>query len=210
MDRLIRQIGFEFKELRGLWLIPIFLLGLMIWLSPDQPSGESERYVIMIYQLLSPLIVSLSVLYTAQKFYDRQTGELIQSFNPRHNQTKTEVLLFFSLFYTGCSLFALFLIAWRQSLMSSAVFIHSLLQHAVFILIGITGLKYSKDIVVGLFLVMAVLSVHVIGNVPLLLYTRPVMLFPSGYLDLNPLLLMILGGYSLVLGLINKLLPRYW
>lgn len=210
MQQRIRQIQFEFKELRGLWLIPPFLLGLMVLFSPTQQSMEAERYVIMIYQLLAPLIASLAVLYSAQKFYDRQTGELIQSFNPNHGKIKREIILFFSLFYTIISLLALLLIARRQSLSSSAIYIHSFFQHAVFISIGITGLKYSKDIVVGIFLVMTVLSVHVVGLLPILQYTRPVMLFPSGFLEINPVLLITLGIYLLILGLINRIIPKRW
>ncbi|UUM11523.1 hypothetical protein NQU17_12870 [Clostridiaceae bacterium HFYG-1003] len=210
MNRFIKQVRFEFKELRGLWLLPILLFAIMAALSPNQASRESKRYVIMVYQLIAPLIVSLSVLYVANKFYDAQTGELIQTFHPQHHRTKVEVLIFFSGFYLICSLTALLVITRRQSLVSYPVFLQALLQQIVFIVIGITGLKYTKDLVAGIFLVMGILSIHIIGNVPFLLYTRPVMLYPSGYLEWNPLLLLILSMYLLALTLVNRFLPKRW
>lgn len=135
---------------------------------------------------------------------------MIQSFHPKVNHAKIRVLAFFILFYLTLSMIALYLICRRQSFFSFAPFLHAFYHQFVFSLIGLTGMKYFKDIVPGIIAVLVILMVHVIGQIPLLLYTRPVMLFPDGYLQIYPPLLLILTGYLILLMIINRLIPNRW
>lgn len=189
-NKFINRIYFEIKETGWITLLPFIYCILIAIISPNDKGIEADSFLLNIFQVLSPIIIGISILFLVIKLYDSKTGELIQTFSKDYIYRRSTVLAFYIVCLIIFLEMSLFIILLKQSSINPFTFIYSILQVNSIVLLGIIGIKYTKELVVGVFLILTKVSIDFIGKGNMVAFFNLFIRYINEFKSLNTFMLI--------------------